>query len=50
MIPNQGTDLSTALKTAMNVFNNEDDKFKVMVLVTDGEDHEGEAIELASTA
>ena len=25
MIPNQGTDLSTALKTAMNVFNNEDD-------------------------
>ena len=50
MIPNQGTDLSTALKTAINVFNNEDDKFKVMVLVTDGEDHEGEAIELASTA
>ena len=50
MVPNQGTDLSTALKTAMNVFNNEDDKFKVMVLVTDGEDHEGEAIELASTA
>ena len=50
MIPNQGTALSTALKTAMNVFNNEDDKFKVMVLVTDGEDHEGEAIELASTA
>ena len=50
MIPNQGTDLSTALKTAMNVFNNEDDKFKVMVLVTDGEDHEGKAIELASTA
>ena len=50
MIPNQGTDLSTALKTSMNVFNNEDDKFKVMVLVTDGEDHEGEAIELASTA
>ena len=50
MIPNQGTDLSTALRTAMNVFNNEDDKFKVMVLVTDGEDHEGEAIELASTA
>ena len=50
MIPNQGTDLSAALKTAMNVFNNEDDKFKVMVLVTDGEDHEGKAIELASTA
>ncbi len=50
MIPNQGTDLGTALTTAMSVFNNEDDKYKVMVLITDGEDHEGAAIELASTA
>ena len=50
MIPNQGTDLSTALQTAMSVFNKEDEKYKVMVLVTDGEDHEGEAIELASAA
>ena len=50
MIPNQGTDLSTALRTAMSVFNKEDDKYKVMVLVTDGEDHEGAVIELANTA
>ena len=50
MIPNQGTDLSTALRTAMSVFNKEDDKYKVMVLVTDGEDHEGAAIEMANTA
>ena len=50
MIPNQGTDLSTALRTAMSVFNKEDDKYKVMVLVTDGEDHEGAAIEMAKTA
>lgn len=50
MIPNQGTDLSTALRTGISVFNKEDDKYKVMVLVTDGEDHEGAAIELASTA
>ena len=50
MIPNQGTDLSTALRTAMSVFNKEGDKYKVMVLVTDGEDHEGAAIEMAKTA
>ena len=50
MIPNQGTDLSTAIRTAMNVFDEESDKYKVMVVVTDGEDHEGAAIELASTA
>jgi Ca-activated chloride channel family protein len=50
MIPNQGTDLSTALRTAMSVFNKEDDKYKVMVLVTDGEDHEGAAIEMANAA
>ena len=50
MIPNQGTDLSTALRTAMSVFNKEDDKYKVMILVTDGEDHEGAVIKLANTA
>jgi len=50
MIPNQGTDFSTALRTAMSVFNKENDKYKVMVLVTDGEDHEGAAIEMADTA
>ena len=50
MIPNQGTDLSTAIRTAMNVFDEESDKYKVMVVVTDGEDHEGAAIELANTA
>ena len=50
MIPNQGTDLSTALRTAMSVFNKQDDKYKVMILVTDGEDHEGAVIKLANTA
>ena len=50
MIPTQGTDLSTALRTAISAFNEESEKYKVMVLVTDGEDHEGTAVELVSKA
>ena len=50
MIPSQGTDLSTALRTAISAFNEESEKYKVMVLVTDGEDHEGAAVELVSKA
>ena len=50
MIPNQGTSLSTALNTAVSSFTEEIEKFKVVLLVTDGEDHEGEAIEVAKKA
>ena len=50
MIPSQGTDLSTALRTAISAFNEESEKYKVMVLVTDGEDHEGAAVELVAKA
>ena len=50
MIPSQGTDLSTALRTAISAFNEENEKYKVMVLVTDGEDHEGAAVELVAKA
>jgi len=50
MIPTQGTALSSAMNTAMSAFTEESDKFKVMLLVTDGEDHEGQAVELASQA
>ena len=50
MIPNQGTSLSMALNTAINSFTEEMEKFKVVLLVTDGEDHEGEAIEVAKKA
>ena len=47
MIPTQGTVLSSAMNTALNAFTNEPDKFRVMLLVSDGEDHDGKAIELA---
>ena len=50
MIPTQGTAMSAAIKTAMSAFMEEKDKFKVMLLVTDGEDHEGETVELAEQA
>ena len=50
MIPNQGTSLSSALNTALMAFTEELEKFKVVLLVTDGEDHEGEAIEVAKKA
>ena len=47
MITTQGTQLSAAINTAINIFPEENDKFKVLVLVTDGEDHEGKAVDLA---
>ena len=50
MIPTQGTVLSSALNTALNAFTDESNKFRVLLLVSDGEDHDGEAIELASKA
>ena len=50
MIPNQGTSLSSAINTALTAFTEEMDKFKVVLLVTDGEDHEGQAIDIAREA
>ena len=50
MIPTQGTVLSSALNTALNAFTDENDKFRLLLLVSDGEDHDGEAIKLARKA
>ena len=50
MIPTQGTVLSSALQTGLSAFTEDDSKYKVLVLVTDGEDHEGQAIDLAKQA
>jgi Ca-activated chloride channel family protein len=50
MIPTQGTAINAALTTGLSAFTIDDSKYKVLVLVTDGEDHEGEAIDLASKA
>ena len=50
MIKTQGTALSAALKTSIAAFPDESEKYKVLVVVTDGEDHEGEAIDIARRA
>lgn len=50
MIPTQGTSLSTALQTGLSAFSEDNSKFKTLILITDGEDHEGEAINLAKQA
>ena len=50
MIPTQGTAISAAMENAMSAFTDEDDKYKVMLLISDGEDHEGQALELATRA
>jgi len=42
-VPTQGTVISEALKMANTAFNSQEKKFKVIVLISDGEDHEVEA-------
>ncbi len=50
MIENQGTDISMAIDMAMNGFSADEDTRKAIILITDSEDHEGEAIEAAKLA
>ena len=41
LITTQGTDLAAAIQLALDHVENNDEKFKVFVLVCDGEDHQG---------
>jgi len=50
MIANQGTDISQAIKMAMNAFSPAEDMHKAIILITDAEDHEGEAVKTAALA
>lgn len=43
-VPQQGTVISDALKMSVNVFNNAERRYKAIVLISDGETHEEEAI------
>ena len=47
LITSQGTDLAAAIQLAFEYVEGDDKKFKVFVLVSDGEDHQGEAVSLA---
>ena len=49
-IRNQGTDIGSAIKTAINAFPEKERKYKVLVLITDGEDHETDLNDVISAA
>jgi len=50
IIPTPGTSISEAIKTASGAFSKKEQKYKVLILFTDGEEHEGEAIKSAQDA
>ncbi len=50
VIPQGGSSLSEAIRTATQAFKKDEDNHKVLILLTDGEDHEEGAIEAAKEA
>ena len=50
LIPQQGTDLASAIHEAERLFDAEENNHRFLVLITDGEDLEGEALEAAEAA
>jgi len=50
IIPQGGSALQEAITTARTAFNTEGDNHKILVLFTDGEDHESGAVEAAKEA
>ena len=50
LISYQGTDIAGAIKMAMNGFSPAEDMHKAIILITDAEDHEGEAVKAARLA
>lgn len=48
-VTSYGTDIGRALQTSLSVFS-EDDKHKIIILVSDGEDLEEQAVEIAEEA
>jgi len=45
-----GTSISSAITRALGVFKEGDKKYKVLILITDGEDHEGDVLASAKKA
>lgn len=50
LIPVPGTDMGKALSAALGLLGEDDLKYKVVVLLTDGEDHEGKGLAMAEAA
>ena len=49
-IPAGGTNISNAIKESVAAFEKGQIKYKIIILISDGEDHEGDAIEAAKNA
>lgn len=50
LIPQPGTALADAIKKSIKMFNKNERKHKVLILITDGESHEGDAEKAAEEA
>lgn len=50
LIPVKGTDLASALRTGVAAFKGSNESSRAIILITDGEDHRGEALEAAEFA
>jgi len=50
LIPTPGTAIGQAIQKAMDAFEQKERKHKVLILITDGEDHEGNALKIAEEA
>ncbi len=48
IVPTQGTIFSEALRMSNTAFNSKERKFKSIILISDGEDHDAEAVGLAA--
>ncbi len=49
VVPTQGTVIGEALKMANSAFNSKERKYKAIILLSDGEDHDPEALKVAQT-
>ena len=50
LIPTPGTAIGSAIRVAVEAFDKKDKDFKVLILLTDGEDHESRPLEAAQAA
>jgi len=50
LIPTPGTNIGQAIELALKSFESKERKYKVLILITDGENHEGDVIKLAEEA
>ena len=50
IIPVKGTSLGSAVRTALEAFESSSSESRALILITDGEDHDGDAMEAAALA